>query len=112
MREGYLLVDHSASPGLPEDVARASGYDPKLAGEGKRFEAATLTCAHCKVGVVKNLFRTRERESCAKCGHHYICDYCSIASRAPDYSHMPFEKRVDLTLSTQLGSPSKLILST
>lgn len=118
-REGYLLVDHSASPGLPEEVARASGYDPALSKEGKRFEAATMTCAHCKSSVVKNPLRTRARASCTKCGCHYICDLCEHNSRLPDYDHMPFEKLSDLTLAgkapamiraANLGSPPQLIL--
>ncbi len=96
-REGYLLVDHQASPGLPEDIARASGYDPAMCGEGKRFEAATLTCAHCKAAVVKNPLRTREREHCMKCSGRYVCDNCAIVARLPDYNHAPFEKYVDVT---------------
>lgn len=91
-REGYLLVDHQASPGLPEEVARASGYDPKLCREGKRFEAATLTCAHCKASVVKNPLRQRERYTCFACGIKYICDICAQAARQPGYNHLPFEK--------------------
>lgn len=90
---GYLMVDHRASPGLPEDVARASGYDPKLAGEGKLFEADTMTCSHCKVSVIKNPLRTRDRGHCFSC-NHYICDICAIAARQPDYVHTPFEKLI------------------
>ena len=47
-REGYLMVDHRASPGIPEDVARQIGMDPAQVKEGKLLEAATLTCSHCK----------------------------------------------------------------
>jgi hypothetical protein len=91
-QEGYLMIDHRASPGLPEDVARKAGYDPRFCGEGKIFEAASLTCAHCKVSVVKNPLRDRERASCQKCGWHYICDFCAAAMALPDYDHKPFEK--------------------
>lgn len=91
-REGYLMVDHRASPGLPEDIARASGYDPLHCKEGKLFEAATLTCAHCKVGVVKNPKRVRERALCFKCGVKYICDFCAADMQRADYEHTPFEK--------------------
>ncbi len=113
-KEGYLIVDHRASPGLPEDVARASGYDPKLAGEGKVFEAASLTCAHCKVAVIKNPLRQRERFTCPKCSHHYICDLCAAQTRQPDYNHTPYEKIVDVGLDLAskgetLGSPQDLI---
>ena len=101
-REGYLFVDHSASPGLPEDVARASGYDPLLCKEGKRFEAATLSCIHCKTVVVKSPLRQRERHKCMKCGGKYICDGCAFLASMPDYSHLPFEKYTDLTLEGKL----------
>lgn len=97
-REGYLFVDHRASPGLPEDVARASGYDPLFCREGKVFEAATLTCAHCKVTVVKSPLRTRERHSCMKCGGKYICDVCGFRASQPDYNHTPYEKLADVAI--------------
>ena len=108
-REGYLMIDHRASPGLPEDVAIASGYDPKLAGEGKLFESATLTCSHCKVSVVKNLFRVRPRASCAKCGYHYICDGCEYQATLPDYSHLTYDNIVDLTIDGKLGTLQELL---
>lgn len=118
-REGYLLVDHSASPGMTETEARVAGYDPTLCGEGKKFEAATLTCAHCKATVIKNPNRIRPRPSCIKCGGLYICDLCEATTHLADYSHMPFEKFRDLTLNgkqpvlirkPELGMPPELIL--
>ena len=108
-QEGYLMVDHRASPGLPDDVALAAGYDPTLCREGKVYEAASLTCAHCKVVVIKNPGRTRERANCPKCGHHYICDICAIRMDLPDYSHLPYDKLVDLTLNGQLGTLQELL---
>jgi hypothetical protein len=108
-QEGYLMIDHRASPGLPEKVAIASGYDPKLCGEGKLFEAATLTCGHCKVSVVKNPLRTRARETCEKCSHHYICDICAFKMTLPDYSHLPYDKVIDMTLNGQLGTLMELL---
>ncbi len=96
-KEGYLFVDHQASPGLPEDVAIASGYDPLMCKEGKQFEAATLTCAHCKTAVVKNPLRARERVTCMKCSGRYICDVCGLRMSMPDYNHAPYEKYVDVT---------------
>ena len=111
-REGYLMVDHRASPGLPEDIARKVGYDPKFCQEGKLFEAATLTCSHCKCAVVKNPLRTRERHTCIKCGGHYICDGCAYQATMPDYVHTPFDKVIDLHLdAAALGSPLELLLS-
>lgn len=97
-REGYVLIDHRNSPGIPEDVAHKIGYDPKQVGPGKMFEGGTLTCSHCKGVVVKNPLRTRERASCFKCGYHYICDGCATAMNDPDYSHTPFEKLKDIYL--------------
>lgn len=110
---GVIIVDHSASPGLPEDIARMAGYDPKFCGEGKIFEAATITCAHCKTVYVKNHFRIRERAHCAKCGGQYICDGCHAKSKEALYSHLPFEKLAEITIRTAereiLGSPQLLI---
>lgn len=105
---GYLLIDHRASPGLPEDIARASGYDPRQVGEGKMLETKTFTCSHCKCSVVPNPFRTRDRATCFKCGNHYICDICHFETTLPDYSHTPFDKKAELVLSS-LGSPFKLL---
>jgi hypothetical protein len=107
-QQGYLLVDHRASPGLPEDIARQCGYDPKLAGEGKVFEADTLTCAHCKTAVIKNPLRTRARAACHKCNYHYVCDLCAIEMRKADYVHAPFEAQVEIGMA--LGSPPKLLM--
>lgn len=110
------MVDHRFSPGIPEEVARASGYDPKLAKEGGFFEQATLTCSHCKCATIKNPLRVRERHSCVKCGGHYICDSCHAAAQHPLYSHTPFEKVIDTVMDyaardINLGSSSNLLNS-
>lgn len=106
---GYLMVDHRASPGLSEDVARQVGYDPKLVGEGKVYEADTLSCAHCRGSVVKNPFRTRAREHCSKCDA-YICDGCGYLAAQPDYVHTPFAKIIEDHINQAvLGSPSDLL---
>lgn len=115
---GYVFIDHRASPGLPEEIARSLGYDPALLGEGKLFESDTLTCSHCKCTVVKNTLRTRERATCLKCSGHYICDYCALQTKSPDYSHLSYEKFKDeilngkvplfLTSETGLGAPMAL----
>ena len=107
---GTLMVDHRNSPGVPEWMARMAGYDPALSGEGKVMTTRTLCCAHCKVHVVPNPQRT-ERAECPKCSHHYICDVCAFRMSQPDYSHAPYEKVVELTLSgkSPLGSPPKLL---
>lgn len=112
--KGYLIIDHRASPGLPESLALKLGLDPKQVGEGRYYEADTLTCVHCKTVQIKNLFRTRERANCSKCGDHYICDLCAAAMRRSDYDHTPYDKLVDKVLNAAakgqpLGSPQKLL---
>jgi hypothetical protein len=94
-RFGYLFVDHRASPGLPEEVARAVGYDPALCREGKFYEADTIGCPHCGVCVIKNPFRTRARGECPKCNNAYICDSCAVAMKDPDYVHHTVDEIVD-----------------
>ena len=68
--EGYVMIDHRASPGLDE---------PGL-GEGSLFEAAVITCSHCQRSMYRNPLRTREREYCAGCDH-YICDRCGLVKK-------------------------------
>lgn len=77
-REGYLLIDHRASPGIPEKIVQRTAFAGVNLGEGKLFEASTLTCGHCKTVQLKNTWRTRERGKCFKC-MHYICDPCALA---------------------------------
>jgi hypothetical protein len=72
-REGEILIDHRASPGLtPEMIGR---FGIAVAG-GEIFESAIYTCSHCQCGVVLNPDRSRERHWCAKCDR-YICDECA-----------------------------------
>lgn len=106
--EGYLLIDHRNSPGVPADIARRWGFDPYLMGEGKTLEAPTLTCAHCKGSVVLNPERIRKREYCQKCDD-YVCDGCYALTQLPDYAHVSYMKISDLLLNdaekgTNLGS--------
>jgi NAD-dependent SIR2 family protein deacetylase len=98
-REGYLFVDHRASPGLDPTIARRMGYAPETVAEGKMFETATLTCQHCGSVFIKNPERTRPRENCAKCGNLYVCDYCSAEMLRPDYIHRPMTRKIDETLN-------------
>lgn len=111
--EGYLLIDHRASPGVPEDIARKNGFDPKLMGEGKILETATIHCVHCKGTVVKNPMRIRDRGYCPKCDG-YICDHCDAKRNAPEYVHASGEAVCDaIQESAQrgltLGSPLELL---
>lgn len=92
--EGYIMVDNRASPGLPEDIARAAGYDPEQCRAGGLFEAATLTCSHCGNAFVKNPLRTRPRPYCNQCDH-YICDICDGVRQQPLYEHRPFNQMMD-----------------
>lgn len=62
-KEGYLHIDHRASPGTKE-----------IPG-GSQFESATATCAHCNTVVILNPNRSRPRGYCRKCDD-YICDQC------------------------------------
>jgi hypothetical protein len=95
-REGYLYIDHRASPGIPEELAIKLNLDPQRVKGGQIFESATLRCCHCTVQVIKNPLRTRERYNCMKCGGKYLCDGCAAESRLPGYDHTPFEKKVDI----------------
>ena len=94
-REGYMMVDHRASPGLTEAQARACGYDPRHAAEGRLLEEAILACCHCSQKFLKNLERTRPRERCVKCSGDYVCDVCALEMRKPGYVHRPFVKLID-----------------
>jgi hypothetical protein len=93
-RDGELFVDHRASPGLPEDVARKLGLPPELVGEGKQMRAPTLGCPHCGLGVVLNPLRKRERAHCYQCDA-YICDWCHAAMQEPDYVHLTIKEIVE-----------------
>ena len=73
--EGYLLIDHRDSPGVPAHMvaaAKAAGK-PVIDGGHGLYETGVLTCAHCQTVVLVNPLRARERGWCQKCDH-YICD--------------------------------------
>jgi len=106
--DGYLSVDHRASPGLPSRVAEALGVPEHLVREGGHLELATMTCGHCSTVVIPNPDRTRERGYCLKCDR-YICDHCKVATLAAGYVHRSWKEIVDLVQSgrhTLSGSPS------
>jgi hypothetical protein len=107
-REGYLMMDHRASPGIPEAMARAAGLPSQHVGEGRLLEMATLKCCHCGGVFLKNPERTRERGSCAKCAK-YLCDDCAAATHHPEYVHRSFQEIADMVRSgrfTIAGNPS------
>jgi hypothetical protein len=97
IHEGYLMVDHRAGPGLPEDMARAAGYDPKQCVGGRMFEAKTMTCSHCNAVVVLKVSPILPRHYCGKCDH-YICQGCGFLAEQPGYQHVPFQQVIDVTL--------------
>lgn len=72
-KEGYLIIDHRASPGLTQEQALAMGLNPAQVSDGKMMEAGTATCCHCNAIVILNPMRVRERGHCRKCDA-YICD--------------------------------------
>lgn len=107
-QQGYLEIDHRSSPGIPAELARIMGLDPKLLGEGGYFEADTLTCSHCKTSQIKNTLRSRERGFCVKCTH-YICDGCNAETLTATYQHMPFEKLINIIRDqAERGTPQPL----
>lgn len=87
--EGYLLIDHRNSPGVPAEMAHATGLPVSLSGPGGVFESATKMCAHCNAIVVLNPDRKRPRGYCAKCDA-YVCDNpaCGLECR-------PFKRLID-----------------
>lgn len=110
--EGYFLLDHSASPGVPDELLVAQGLPPGVGQE--RFESATFTCSHCQVIVILNPDRSRSRGFCRKC-EHYVCDHCE-AQRVATGECYPFIARasdllekIDKDGSEVLQSPTILI---
>src|SRR5262245_34901679 len=94
-REGYLFIDHRASPGFT-DEATARRMGAPLGS--KLYEAKTKTCAHCGTPVLMNPLRERERHSCWKCSGHYVCDFCAARMREPDYVHFTYRDKIDAIL--------------
>jgi hypothetical protein len=78
-KEGYFLLDHSQTEGIPDEVVIKAGLPPG-AGQGV-FEAPTFTCSHCQGVVIMHPNRQRERTYCSGCDH-LICDNCGAAKAA------------------------------
>lgn len=104
-KEGYLLIDHRASPGVPEADALKFGLDPAQMKAGKMLENATLHCEHCGGTFLKNPDRVKERAYCPQCDG-YVCDSCNGKRHQPDYVHASFEKLADFwEASARKGTP-------
>lgn len=89
---GYLIIDHSDSPGVTvADVAHVPGAVAVAAGH--MFEADVLTCSHCERGILLNPARVRARGYCPKCDH-YVCDSCH-AIRVKTGACVPMRKVLD-----------------
>lgn len=89
VREGYLQIDHRASPGIPEALVQEWARAGKVPiGGAPNFESATLVCCHCGTLVVLNPDRTRPRGYCRKCDQ-YVCDSPGCVECRP------FEKLLD-----------------
>lgn len=73
-QEGVMLIDHTNSPGLPDNLISIPGLPRRIsAPAGKKIELKIATCSHCNIGIILNPDRVRPRGHCVKC-HHYICD--------------------------------------
>jgi hypothetical protein len=73
--EGYVMIDHRASPGIPPEVANRLGI-PKDAGQGL-YEGAFIMCNHCQncIMVVIDPLKPTDRIPCSGC-NRYICNAC------------------------------------
>lgn len=96
--EGYVMIDHRHSEGIPDAMARKIGLTEKEVGAGKLFEAAYLKCSHCLTPYLKNPLRTRERGFCWKCSH-YVCDICAEQMTKPEYVHITRDEIIDRVTS-------------
>lgn len=111
LHEGYLMIDHRASPGLPATIAMAAGFDPKEMAEGALAEFKTFGCTHCgSVVRVIQVHPDRCPEYCDKCDH-YICRGCKALSTLPGYQHQPIVQRIDRILDGKADDPLPLVLA-
>lgn len=99
---GYLVIDHSASPGLTAEECARAGRPLDAAGT-TRFESDVIGCGHCPLllivnpgsGILEDIaglpsnvpimlanpHRTRARGWCPHCSR-YLCDGCDVKYRA------------------------------
>ena len=77
--EGYFMMDHRNSPGVPDAEVVRQGLIPG-AGRGL-FESATFTCPYCECVVVLNPDRSRPRNY-DPATNHLICDGCEAIRKS------------------------------
>lgn len=109
--EGYLMIDHRAGVGVPDEDMIAQGL-PAGSGRGL-YESATYTCKHCGFTVVIEPKRIRERAYCRGCDH-YICDACGVI-RAQTGECLTFDRVADKLMAAaekQAAEPTSILLLT
>jgi hypothetical protein len=108
-----MLIDHSSSPGVPDELWTKSGLPPGMGRE--KFESATFTCSHCERVVIMNPDRSRARGYCPRCDH-YVCDACENIRAASGGECYPYKaKMYDLMneaakAEAATGLPTKIII--
>lgn len=80
-KEGYLQIDHRASPGVTSTAA--PNPDVPIVGGGVNFEAVTRRCSQCHQIIVFDIQRTRFVRKCLSC-MEYHCDRC-VAAQPPGH---------------------------
>lgn len=85
--EGYLIIDHRDSPGVPSQLTHSLDKFFPDVRQGMTFESATVTCCHCNAVVILNPDRTRPRGYCAKCDQ-YVCDKPGCSLECTNFSRV------------------------
>lgn len=75
---GYLIIDHSASPGLTAEENAKAGRPPEAATG--TYEADVTTCGHCPMVLLLTPFRKEDPAWCSYCDR-YICKSCNVVYR-------------------------------
>jgi hypothetical protein len=104
--EGYYMVDHRQSPGLPDQMM-PPGMPPR-SGQGI-FEAPTFTCSHCPNVVLVNPKRNRPRGYCRKCDH-YLCDSCEAVKAMNGGECNPYKKQMDELLEAAVKEQNRGVI--
>lgn len=101
---GYLIVDHSNSPGISiDELPDRLKSTAVIAGAGEIVEFDTKSCSHCERQVYFNPGRVRDRGICYHC-HHYICDSCNEIYRKTRLC-VPFKAVLDKLFNHNVKNP-------